>query len=72
MLFSQTCGMEHSLDSLEHKVDRLLTLCAGLRKENETLNSRIAHLEADKAALTAKIDTARVRLEGLMEKLPEE
>ncbi len=64
--------MSIALDPLENRVDQLLSLCGSLRAENEDLRSRVAGLEADKAALKKKIDVAATRLENLMEHLPAE
>ena len=36
------------------------------------LRERVAGLEGEKSTLTDKIQTARVRLEALMERLPEQ
>lgn len=64
--------MSIALDPLENRVDQLLSLCGSLRAENEDLRSRVAGLEADKAALKKKIDVTASRLENLMEHLPAE
>jgi cell division protein ZapB len=65
-------GMSVSLDHLERKVDQILAVCASLRDENQTLRVHVAGLEAEKAALTSKIDVTRERLEALITRLPEE
>lgn len=64
--------MNVSLDQLERKVEQMLAVCASLRGENQALRAHVAGLEAEKAALTKKIDVARERLEGLVARLPEE
>lgn len=64
--------MSISLDQLERKVDQMVAVCASLRSENQDLRAHVASLEAEKAALKKKIDTTCERLEGLMERLPEE
>jgi len=64
--------MSVSLDHLERKVEQILAVCASLRDENQTLRASVAGLEADKAALTGKIEGTRERLESLMSRLPEE
>ena len=64
--------MSVSLDHLEHKVDQILAVCASLRSENQALRAHLAGLEAEKAALTQKIDITRGRLEALMTRLPDE
>ena len=64
--------MSVSLDQLERKVDQVLAICASLRHENQDLRAQVASLESQKAALTRKIETTAERLEGLMDRLPEE
>lgn len=64
--------MSISLDALEQRIDQLVSMCGGLRTENQALRTRIDSLEADKQALAQKIDTAASRLEILMEQLPAE
>ncbi len=65
-------AMSISLDSLEGRIDQLLSRSGSLRAENEDLRSRVAALEAEKAALKKKIDATAARLENLMEHLPVE
>jgi cell division protein ZapB len=64
--------MSISLDHLERKVDQIVAVCASLRSENQALRAHVAGLEAEKAALTQKIDITRQRLEALMTRLPDE
>lgn len=64
--------MSVSLDNLERKVDAIVAVCASLRSENQALRAQVAGLQAEKAALTSKIDITRERLEALMTRLPEE
>ena len=64
--------MSVSLDQLEHKVEQILAVCASLRRENQALRAQTASLEAQKTALSNKIDVTRERLETLMTRLPDE
>lgn len=64
--------MNVSLDSLEHKVEQIVAVCASLRDENQDLRAHVAGLEAEKAALAKKVDIARERLESLVARLPDE
>lgn len=64
--------MEGDVTALEHKLDQFLAHYRQLREENHALRERVAGLEGEKQALTDKIDTARERLEALMERLPEQ
>jgi cell division protein ZapB len=65
-------AMKGDLTALEHKVEQFLAFCQSLRAENQALRSRVAGLEDERQVLVDKIDTARARLEALMERLPEE
>ena len=49
----------------------MLALCAQLRSENHVLRDRMAGLEQQKQSLASRADAARLRLEALMEKLPQ-
>ena len=64
--------MSVSLDHLEQKVEQIVAVCASLRTENQALRAHVVGLEAEKAALTRKIDITRERLEGVMARLPDE
>jgi cell division protein ZapB len=64
--------MNAPLASLEQKVEQIVALCTALRAENHRLRDRVGTLEGEKQALAERMTTARVRLEGLMDKLPEE
>jgi len=64
--------MTVSLDHLEQKVEQVVAVCASLRGENQALRAHVAGLEAEKAALTKKIDITRERLEALMKRVPDE
>jgi len=64
--------MEISLKSLDRKLGQLIELCDSLRADNQALRGRVAGLEAERTALTAKIDATRTRLEALADRLPAE
>lgn len=64
--------MDDSVSLLEKKLDQFLAHCESLRAENQDLCSRIARMEEEHRMLHAKIDSARCRLEALMEKIPTE
>ncbi|MDP2795527.1 MAG: hypothetical protein Q8O25_15845 [Sulfurisoma sp.] len=64
--------MDGDVTALETKLDQFLAHCQRLREENHALRERVAGLEGDKLMLTDKIQSARVRLEALMERLPEQ
>ena len=58
------------LTSLEQKLDLFMQKYQALRSENQDLRTRVAALESDKRRLEDTLDTARVRLEALMSRLP--
>jgi cell division protein ZapB len=64
--------MSVSLDHLERKVEQIVAVCGSLRSENQALRAHVAGLEAEKSALTQKVDATRERLEALLTRLPEE
>lgn len=64
--------MNSELEALEGKVEQVVALVHQLRAENEVLRNQLAAGEAERLHLRQKINTARDRLEGLMDKLPED
>lgn len=63
--------MNDPLGGLEQKVEQVIALCNQLRTENHRLRDRVGALEGENQALAERMTTARVRLEGLMDKIPE-
>lgn len=57
---------------LEKRLEQFIAYCEGLRAENRTLRQRVIELENECKGLAGKIDTARQRLEALMERIPAE
>ena len=62
--------MDPELNSLEAKVTQFVTLCERLRAENTTLRQQLAVAQNDAKRLNEKIDGAKSRLEGLLNRLP--
>ena len=62
--------MEAEFKSLEDKVAQFVSLCERLRAENLELRQQLAAARSDAKRLHEKIDGARTRIEGLIEKLP--
>lgn len=62
--------MDHNILLLEQKLEQFIAYCEGLRAENHELRLRVARMEEEHRVLHAKIDSARCRLEALMEKIP--
>ena len=62
--------MEAEFNSLEAKVAQFVTLCERLRAENVVLRKELASAQSDARRLNDKIDGAKSRLEGLINRLP--
>ena len=62
--------MEAEFNSLEAKVEQFVELCERLRAENGVLRQQLAAAQNDAKRLNEKIDGAKVRLEGLLNRLP--
>lgn len=63
--------VEAEFTSLEAKVAQFVGLCERLRAENITLRQQLAAAQNDAKRLNEKIDGARVRVEQLLQRLPE-
>jgi cell division protein ZapB len=64
--------MEAELDSLDEKINQLVQLCHRLRKDNHELRQQLVAAQSESKQLTDKIENARVRLESLLTRLPED
>jgi cell division protein ZapB len=62
--------VEAEFNSLEAKVDQFVALCERLRAENRELRQQLAAAQNDAKRLNEKIDGAKSRLEGLLNRLP--
>jgi cell division protein ZapB len=62
--------MDAELNSLEAKVAQFVTLCERLRAENTALRQQLTTAQGDAKRLNEKIDGAKSRLEGLLNRLP--
>jgi len=62
--------VEAEFSSLEAKVAQFVALCERLRAENSDLRQKLAAAQNDAKRLNEKIDGARVRIEGLLNRLP--
>ena len=63
--------MDAEFATLEDKIRQAANLCRKLRDENHDLRLQLASLENDRRHLSEKIDGARSRLEGLLQRIPE-
>ena len=64
--------MNVELEALETKIEQAVALIHQLRAENEVLRNQMVAAEAERLHLRQTMTAARERLEGLMDKLPEE
>lgn len=64
--------MHAELDTLEAKVRQVAELCHGLRRENVALRQQLVAAQQENKQLTARLETAKTRVQALLEKLPEE
>ena len=62
--------MEAEFNSLEAKVAQFVALCERLRAENVELKQQLAAAQRDARRLNEKIDGAKTRIEGLINRLP--
>jgi len=62
--------VEAEFSSLEAKVAQFVALCERLREENRDLKRQLAAAQSDAKRLNDKIDGAKSRLEGLLNRLP--
>lgn len=64
--------MEADLKALEEKVTQLIKLCQTLRNENLQLRQDLAQAQDDSRQLKDNMALASVRLEALIERLPQD
>ena len=64
--------MKAELDALESKLAQLVQLSQRLRAENHQLRQELATALSQSRQLNDKIDSARKRLENMLEQLPED
>mgnify|MGYP000518226396 FL=1 len=64
--------MNNELEALEAKIEQVVALVHQLRAENDVLKNQMAAAESERLHLRQTMTAARERLEGLMDKLPED
>lgn len=62
-------SLNGQLQSLERRIDALLSLCDRLREENRVLRASQEQLNSERAALLEKNDLARSRIEAMISRL---
>ena len=63
--------MQAELSALEQKINQFVQLCQQLRAENIQLRQQLAAASNENKKLAEKIDSAKIRLELLLGKIPE-
>jgi cell division protein ZapB len=64
--------MDGDVTTLERKLDEFLSRFQKLREENHSLRERVEGLEGENRSLADRMQTARARLEVIMDRLPEQ
>ena len=63
--------MDADLKALEEKIAQLVALCQSLRGENQDLRQEVAQIQDEARRLRDQMAQASVRLEAVIDKLPE-
>ena len=69
--YNYSASMNAEIEALEERIRQAVDLCRRLRGENSDLRQRVAQLQNENRQLAEKITSARERLEGLLEQIPE-
>ena len=64
-------GVDAEFNSLEAKVAQFVGLCERLRAENHDLRQELATAKNDAKRLNERIEGAKLKLENLLERLPD-
>ncbi|MBK7417227.1 MAG: hypothetical protein IPJ38_21120 [Dechloromonas sp.] len=64
--------MNSELEALEAKIEQVVALVHQLRAENDVLKNQMTAAESERLHLRQTMTAARERLEGLVDKLPED
>ena len=64
-------AVDAEFNSLETKVAQFVGLCERLRAENHDLRQQLATAKNDAKRLNERIDSAKVKLEGLLARIPD-
>lgn len=64
--------MHAELDILETKIRQVAELCNTLRQENIALRQQLLTAQRDNKQLTTRLEAAKMRLQTLLDTLPED
>lgn len=59
----------NQLDTLEHKVDELISLCKALKRENQMLKTATVNWQHERKALLEKNELARTKVANTLDNL---
>ncbi len=57
------------INEVEHKLDKLISLCTRLQQENESLRAEKSEWQQERTRLIEKNQLARTRVEAMIERL---
>ncbi len=60
------------LDNIFERVERLLLRHEELKRTNLLLEEQVAQLEQERDSMKSRLNTAKIRVESLLERLPSE
>ena len=63
--------MEAELTTLDDRISQLVQLAQKLRKDNSQLRQNLASVQIENKRLSEKVNTAKVRLETLLDQIPD-
>ena len=66
-----SAAVDAEFNALESKVAQFVGLCERLRAENHDLRQQLASAKNDAKRLNERIEGAKVKLEGLLARLPD-
>jgi cell division protein ZapB len=64
--------MDADLKALEEKIGQFVELAQRLRADNRSLRQQLAQALNENKRLAEKVDSAKKRLESLLERMPED
>lgn len=64
--------MQAELDTLEAKIRQVTDLCQSLRRENVSLRQQLLTAQQENKQMNTRLDAAKIRLQALLDKLPED
>ena len=62
-------SLEKQLNAIESRVDELIALCDGYKRDNNTLRSRENELNEERSNLLRKNDMAHTKVESMISRL---